>query len=150
MDEQWKWITGYAGLAAVSDLGRVFCDNGGGLLTPYMDGGIQYVRLWDRGPKLNIARTVLTEFRGARGPNSRVKHINDIADDNKLTNLVWGTMTDLALLMVRKRTRTTGKILPETARKEIREKLLQKRGTYEELAKWYGVSSRTIRRIGDE
>lgn len=144
--ERWEWITGYYGRAAVSDLGRIFCEAGGGLRTPYMDNRVLYVRLWDNGPKLNVARAVLTAFVG---PSEGVAmHIN--GNDCRLANLRWGTRMEVARKANSVRTKTTGIILPPEARRIIREKLLNKKATYDELASWYGVSTRTIRRIEDE
>lgn len=146
--EEWRWLPGWEDTAAVSNLGRVFCEHGGGLLTPYMDS-VEYVRLWHNGPKINVARAVLSAFVRPGTERDKALHIND-RNDNRLVNLKWGTKRDLARHSASKRQRTRGVILPEEKRMEIREKILNNKASYADLAKWYGVSERTIRRIGDE
>lgn len=148
--EQWRWIVGMENIAAVSTHGRAFCDKGGGLLAPYFSNGVVQVRLWRDGPRISLGREILRAFREDKGPDYTARHINTNVYDNRLHNLGWVSKTEAARIMLSKRIKTRGKILPDNARQRIRTLLRDGRLTYDELADMYGVSSRTIRRIGEE
>ena len=149
-EEVWKWITGTGEDAAVSNTGKVFSHRGGGLLTPYNAGGVMYVRLWDYGPKINVARTVLTEFIRKPEEGEVAVHINGDKSDNSVDNLKWATRKVLASIANQNRTKTKGYVLSDEVRKRIRDQLRNGKLDTAELATMHGVSVRTIRRIGAE
>jgi hypothetical protein len=88
MDEQWLPVPGYEQYE-VSDHGRVRHGTRMLSLTP-MDSGHLRVRITGDWQPL-VHRVVLLAFRGPCPLGQEGLHDNDIPDDNRLTNLTWGT-----------------------------------------------------------
>lgn len=113
--ESWLAIPGFEGLYEVSDQGRVRSLNrttarkdrwgrpsqirvAGGLLkpSPFGKSGHVCVNLWSDGQGVcrQIHRIVLETFVGPRQAGMECRHLNGVADDNRLANLVWGTRSE--------------------------------------------------------
>lgn len=102
MKETWKPVVGYEGLYEVSDLGRVRSVNRvlrdgrkltGRLLSPGRDkdGYLQVLLSVDGVRQMCKAHTlVLNAFVGPSN-GQMCRHLNDVKEDNRLDNLVWGT-----------------------------------------------------------
>lgn len=124
-DEQWRPVVGYEGLYEVSDLGRVRSlgriDVLGRLRAPRLlklqrdtEGYLKAV-LSPEGMNGLAAKTVqrrvnvlvLEAFVGPRPTGHDSCHENDVPDDNRLSNLSWGTRAENIADAVRNRTRLT-------------------------------------------
>lgn len=107
--ETWKPVVGYEGLYEVSDQGRVKSlprptHNGmgrpirGGVLTHMLVTKRRYpqVSLYRNGKQRlrRIHRLVLEAFVGPCPEGMQCLHANDVADDNRLVNLRWGTRSE--------------------------------------------------------
>lgn len=106
--ERWRAIPGYEGYYEVSDLGRVrsvdrwinYADGRRRLypgqilsLQPHPRGGHLVVRLY-AGPSaqtLKVHALVLLAFAGPRPEGMEVCHNNGVGDDNRLSNLRYGS-----------------------------------------------------------
>ena len=110
--EQWRPVVGYEGLYEVSDMGRVrsldrvvSCPRArsktrlarGILMRPSVIASghlaAQLSRSGDR-KTVGVHRLVLEAFVGPCPDGMEACHYNDIADDNRLSNLRWGTRSD--------------------------------------------------------
>jgi hypothetical protein len=101
--ENWRPVVGWEDRYEVSDLGRVRRTAPGGkypaghVLKP-LPVRAGYVRVeLNRDNKRTayyVHRLVLTAFVGPRGDGQEVCHRNTTRDDNRLTNLRWGTHTE--------------------------------------------------------
>jgi hypothetical protein len=109
MSERWKAVPGYEGWYEVSDRGRVrsmervTChghtrkqrvlrpgyDRGGYLKIDLSRNNVQCTRL--------LHQMVLEAFVGPRPEYLQACHNNGVRDDNRLTNLRWGTVSDNAI-----------------------------------------------------
>lgn len=114
LSENWLPVVGYEGIYEVSDLGRVRA-------LPRIDaqGGNRRLRVFKpsrmdawghRGVTLRrdgvirsfyVHSLVLEAFVGPRPPGMEGCHWNDVPDDNRLTNLRWGTRSENRLDIVR-------------------------------------------------
>ncbi|AEK07099.1 HNH endonuclease [Mycobacterium phage Enceladus] len=75
-------------------IGRVV---GGNLLTPVKRGKKNYLYVNLGGRMVAIHRLMLETFiRPAKSSRELARHHNDVADDNRLENLSWGTYADNA------------------------------------------------------
>lgn len=116
--EEWRPVPGWEGLYSVSDLGRVRSEdrvtsgrNGtprrayGRVLRPtrephgYMTVGLSRPRT--RRQKVYVHDLVLTAFRGPRPDGDQCCHGDGTRDNNRLSNLRWGTVSDNAFDAVR-------------------------------------------------
>ncbi|AZG43595.1 NUMOD4 domain-containing protein [Gordonia insulae] len=115
--EEWRAIPGYVGVYEVSDLGRIrsldrtmvsaighATRRTGQLISPARDSkGHLVVSLYGRDHTKRSARVhrlVLSAFVGPCPPGREALHRNSRAEDNRLTNLRWGTRVDLGRLTV--------------------------------------------------
>ena len=94
--EVWKGVVGYEDLYEVSDLGRVrniFTDR---VLKPRQAIKYQHVALykWGRATEHNIHRLVLAAFIGPCPEGHIGLHNDDNRDDNRASNLRYGTVQD--------------------------------------------------------
>ena len=85
----------------VNEAGEVFSDKRGILhrLKPYAHGKPPYyyrVTVWSNGRqrKLGVHTCVLKTFRGERPYGLVARHLNGISTDNRLENLLWGTIEE--------------------------------------------------------
>lgn len=95
--EVWKLVPEYDGKYEVSDQGRVRSFQRypqGVILRPgRMPGGHLSVAL-GRGNSQCVHKLVLLTFVGAAPDKHECLHINGIPNDNRLTNLRWGTRSE--------------------------------------------------------
>jgi hypothetical protein len=95
--EVWKLVPEYDGKYEVSDQGRVRSFRRypqGIILRPgRMPGGHLSVAL-GRGNSQCVHKLVLLTFVGAAPDKHECLHINGIPNDNRLTNLRWGTRSE--------------------------------------------------------
>jgi hypothetical protein len=95
--EVWKLIPGYDGKYEVSDQGRVRSyrrSDAGHILSPgRMPGGHMSVALGRKNSQC-VHKLVLLAFVGPAPERHECLHINGIPDDNRLTNLRWGTRSE--------------------------------------------------------
>lgn len=97
--EQWRNVSGYEGLYAVSDLGRVRSLRmtvNGGLMRPADVNGCQTILLVKDGKKrgFTIASLVARAFVDGYKPDLWVCHKNGNQKDNRAINLEWTERTD--------------------------------------------------------
>lgn len=164
MNEQWVPVRGWEGLYEVSDQGRVrslprvrvIRSDGrkrvfpGRILVGGLCDGYRIVNFRD-GERHESHRAhvlVLTEFKGPPGEGMECCHNNGIRDDNRLTNLRWGTSTENAEDKRKHGTLAIGErqgnaILTTAQVLEIR----QRKQTIAEQAAHYGVSVSLIRKV---
>lgn len=105
--EIWKPVVGYEGSYEVSSLGRVrslprtvMRRNGspqtwpGKILTQSSNRGYKLATLSVPGEghrTLKVHQLVARAFHGEPEPGQEVRHSNDVRDDNRAENLLWGT-----------------------------------------------------------
>lgn len=101
-DEQWRPVLGFENLYQVSNHGRVWSHHKHKLLalsSKHPKTGHLYVSLHpgDGTRKMcKVHRLVLEAFVGPCPEGQQGRHLNDISDDNRLKNLLWGTPRDNA------------------------------------------------------
>lgn len=115
MRERWKSVVGFEGLYEVSDRGQVrsvdrkiTTSHGhvrnmpGRVLKPRPLGRAGHLRVQlGREHDRLVHRLVLEAFVGPCPEEMECLHFNDVADDNRLSNLRWGTPHENHLDMVR-------------------------------------------------
>lgn len=96
-NEQWRQIPGWD-YYEVSDQGRIRAARSKRLRKLDKDRhGYPVIKLCaGRGMRRKIAvhQLVLAAFVGPRPPSCEVRHLNDIRDDNRLSNLAFGTRSE--------------------------------------------------------
>lgn len=96
--EQWKPVPGYEGLYEVSDQGRVKSLRKGKIMSDKPNKTLGYVlyKLSAHGcAKDWYGHTlVLNAFVGPRPERHECRHLNGVRNDNRLSNLAWGTPTE--------------------------------------------------------
>ena len=110
--EQWLPIPGYEGLYEVSDLGRVRSLDRIDVAGKHLRGKamrlVSHGRVSGNGRsyrvltlcrdgkvrKFGVHRLVLRAFLGEPSEGQLTRHLNGIHDDNRLSNLRWGTGTE--------------------------------------------------------
>lgn len=170
--EKWLPVVGYEGSYEVSDAGRVRSLDRierhtkriprhvtvvrrlkGRLLRPGMKGdGHVTVCLGRKSGSLQVHFLVLTAFVGPCPDGMECLHGNGIPDDNRLTNLSWGTRTQNLLDAVEHGDKLVGERQWNSKLKNsdiptIRSLLGSV--SYSELGRRYGVNEATIRQIKD-
>lgn len=118
--EEWRPVPGWEGLYAVSDQGRVKSFRkhpGGRILKPgrYTSSGHVSVSL-GRGNMRPVHSLVLLSFVGPPELGEEVRHLNGVADDNRLVNLAYGTRS-LNLIDSQKHGTGRAKFTPEQVRR---------------------------------
>lgn len=158
--EIWKPIKGYEKHYAVSNTGRVKSLD---RLRPYKDtyrtikGRILKTTL--KGDKTmyetvllsknnvkkcrKVHHLVLETFTGRRPKNAVARHLDDNPQNNDISNLVWGTISENTLDKFRNGYRHAGLILSDA---KI-EKILRASGSQRSIAKKFSVSQKTVLRI---
>lgn len=96
--ENWKDVPGFEGRYRVSDLGRVYSLVSGRTLKPYPNavGGYLMVSLYSnkkRHPR-TVHSLVLETFVGPRPEKAECLHGVTGNQDNRLSNLRWGTRSE--------------------------------------------------------
>lgn len=99
--DNWKFVPGFEGLYEISDQGKVRSLRGRGrILRPGIasrQGHLQ-VFLAGRPPGTRrpayVHRLVLEAFVGPCPEGMQCRHLNGVADDNRLENLRWGTPSE--------------------------------------------------------
>lgn len=100
-DEKWILIeSGYR----VSDQGRV-ANPSGKLLRPFVTDRAGHVAVKLPSRREYVHRLVAAAFIGPPKPGQEVRHLNNVADDNRAENLAWGTRSQNVLDLRSKRTR---------------------------------------------
>lgn len=174
--ERWLPVSGFEGLYEVSDRGRVRSldrvlpyerrdqysgrallierRRKGQLLRPgrQSDGHVS-VSL-GRGHSVNVHILVLQTFVGPCPDGHEALHWNDVPDDNRLSNLRWGTRSDNLLDAVRNGRKPVGDRhygakLTAADIPVIRRECHGGRGSVACLAKRFGVSESVIRQARD-
>ena len=91
--ERWLPIA-FSSLHEISDMGRVCSyakDPAGVILRGSRTKG--YVRVYIAGKYYSVHHLVLDHFDRPRLPGEECLHDNDVHDDNRLSNLSWGTQS---------------------------------------------------------
>lgn len=92
--EEWRPVIGHHPYM-VSSHGRVRGLKGQLMKGIPNKGGRRAIRLGGRcGPRRYIHQLVLEAFVGPAGPGQECLHANDVASDNRVENLRWGTRTE--------------------------------------------------------
>jgi hypothetical protein len=95
--ENWKPVLGYEGLYEVSDLGKIRNKKGRILKdrfkTPMRYRSVALNKNGKAKEKL-VSSIVLESFVSPRPSKMVVRHLNGIAQDDRLSNLTWGTQSD--------------------------------------------------------
>ena len=96
MTERWLPVLGHEGLYEVSDQGRVLGVKRGKLLKQERNRkGYPVVTLYGAQRKTHsVHKLVLEAFICPRPDGMQCLHANDIHDDNRLSNLRWGTPSE--------------------------------------------------------
>ena len=157
MDEEWRPVTGYAGLYEVSDLGRVrsFHTGTAHLLRPgRSSNGYLTVCLQLNGDRYSfpVQWLVAEAFIGPRPMNHEVCHYDNNRRNNIPGNLYYGTSKQNAADQIRHGTRLRGsqKRLAKLTEKTVREiKPLLYKISQSALAERYNVSPAAIQAIAD-
>ena len=109
--------------------------------------GYRFVNLCQAGKmtQIMVYRLVLMAFVGPRPPGHECRHLNGVKDDDRLSNLAWGTKREnMADLKIHgNHLKTTPRKLSQRQADEIKEKLGEgQKGAW--LAREYGVSQSTV------
>lgn len=89
--EKWVDVPGWPGFQVTRN-GDI--RKNGKIIQPYQrPDGYQYVRI-DQSKILYIHRAVLLAFIGQPKEEQETRHLNSIPSDNRLKNLMWGTMSE--------------------------------------------------------
>jgi hypothetical protein len=102
--ERWRWIAGFENLYAVSSFGRVWSEHRGGrYLKPSTGKQALVVSLNRHGIRVqrSVHQLVAEAFIGPRPPGKEVCHWDDNYENNRLSNLRYGTRSDNAFDSVR-------------------------------------------------
>ena len=95
--EIWKPVLGYEGLYEVSDQGRVR-NNRGLILKDRFKTSMRYrcvaLNKNRKATEKKISTLVLESFISPRPHKMVVRHLNGNAQDDRLSNLTWGTQSD--------------------------------------------------------
>lgn len=154
-DVEWREVHGYEGLYLVSQNGDVFSEPRymakRGLLRPAKDvSGYLRVCLYPKKESVLVHQLVCRAFHGERPVGLVIRHLNGVADDNRHTNLAYGTIAENeadkeAHGGVLRGERTPSAKLSWLAIREIRASrgLVKQR----DLAAAFGVNRTTIQRI---
>jgi hypothetical protein len=161
--EEWRPVVGYAGLYEISSFGRVRSLKRGPAkpLAPQRTGSARNrhgrylkVLLSDGAARkqITVHRLVLEAFIGPRPPGQQARHLNGIPDDNRLTNLAWGTPLENQADSVRHGTHQRGAEKPFAKLREadvlqIRSMYASGAATQRALAKRYGVTQAVISHV---
>jgi hypothetical protein len=108
--ENWKPVLGYEGLYEVSDLGRVR-NNKGRILKDRYKTPMRYRCVVLRKKQKSISSLVLEAFVSPRPHKMVVRHINGNSQDDRLSNLTWGTQSDNILDKIRHGTNNFNDVL---------------------------------------
>jgi hypothetical protein len=160
MTEIWKEIEDWPGYE-VSNTGKVRCWNPRNrhafapkkarMVKPTKSKGYFTVKLSCKGKKwtFQIHGLVLNAFKGKRPENAHGRHLDGNPENNDLSNLEWGTISENQRDRIRHNTHMRGerhvnsKLTTEKV-VEIKNGLRDGTKTYAELADMFGVSISTI------
>jgi hypothetical protein len=163
MKEAWRDVPDYRGYYEVSDRGRVrsvarIVKRGSGtqrvrerILRPgYTKAGYPIVALFRNGEQhmAYVHHLVLEAFVGPRPPGDEGRHKNGIPRDCRLSNLIWGTLSENERDKERHGTSNHGarngaaKITPDAVR-EIR-KMYAAKTPVTEIGTIFGIHKRTV------
>jgi NUMOD4 motif/HNH endonuclease len=155
MTEAWQPVSGYEGLYAISDLGRVRSTRNGKVLSPVLDGyGYQTVRLYRAGKdtRVFIHRLVAAAFCGASSVlHWQVAHLDGDKTNNRAPNLKWVSAPENAYHKRQHGTHQAGERHPRATLTKAEVEELRRRAaagarTFE-LARYFGVSWAHAKRI---
>lgn len=150
--EQWKDVVGWEGAYMVSDIGRVRnCD---GRLLAGQDTARYPKVVLKRGGKPTmkyIHRMVLEAFLGPCPDGYEARHLDGNRQNNRLSNLAWGSRRDNQADRIRHGTACRGESHPHTTISASRVRAIRQsasRGMRQvQLARQHGVSAAVIGRI---
>jgi hypothetical protein len=170
--ERWKPVVGFEDYYEVSDLGRVrslarTCRNSVGtyqlkprILKPRPDGrskgGIGHhvavcLAVDGNTTQRQVHVLVLEAFVGPRPMKHETRHLNGIPNDNRLSNLTWGTAAENRADTLRHGTHLRGSCKANAKLHEIDIPLIRAANaagaSHYELARQYGVRRGTIQQI---
>lgn len=94
MTEEWRAIPGWDGYEA-SSLGRIRSSNG--VKAPFPDfKGYRRVKLWrhSKARNMRVNRLVAAAFHGPLPPGNVVRHRNGVNNDDRASNLQYGTRSE--------------------------------------------------------
>ena len=144
--EEWRPVPGFERYQ-VSDLGRVRgpCGIMRGCLHKKGYRKVTLCRAGLGSENRLVHELLLLAFRGPRPVGMESRHINDCKTDDRLTNLVYGTVADNVADAIRNGKRNNIKLSLMDVR-GIRKRCCR-RGDARNLAREYGVSVSQVRRI---
>lgn len=94
--ERWLPVVGLESYFRVSDEGNI-CWRSGESLPSYVANKLGHRRVFfgiGKRRQQYVHRVVLEAFVGPCPPGMQCRHLNGVADDNRLVNLVWGTASE--------------------------------------------------------
>lgn len=136
-----KKIKGFDGCYEVTDRGDVFSLRFGKRKKLKQcvsaSGGYRVLNLWERGrPKLfKVHHLVLAAFGPSRKKGQVCRHLNGNPEDNRISNLRWGTMKENAEDRGRH-----GKNPKSRLTKAQLRKILTMKGRHKDIAEKFGIS----------
>ena len=94
---------------------------------------------------LKISHLILLAFVGPRPEGTEARHLNGIRDDNRATNLAWGTKSQNEIDKVLHGNNNLAKLTPDTVREIL--SLLNAGLTPKEVAPRFGITAQHVRRL---
>ncbi len=94
---------------------------------------------------LKISHLILLAFVGPRPEGTEARHLNAVRDDNRASNLAWGTKSQNEIDKVRHGNSNLTKLTPDKVREIV--SLLETGLTPKEIAPRFGVTAQHIRRL---
>lgn len=158
-DEQVKWIVGFEGDYAITDLGRVFSFKSGLNEAVELQGSVMNTGYRRINPRRNgksiwtdVHVAVLEAFVGPRPEGCVCRHLNGDKLDNRLENLRWGSRSENNLDAVRHGTHNMGEkhhftTMTEDDVIEMRRLRRDTNLTYREIGERYDVGTKSAWRI---
>lgn len=155
---EWRWVPGFEGLYQVSDDGEVRSFHrvpGGQLLRGGRDTfGYRNVVLYRRGAEkgFRVHALVALAFIGPRPEGSVVRHLDGDHDNNRVTNLAYGTQSENVADTARHGRKRLGEA-HGCARLTVEQvhaiRLAYRPGVVRmaDLASWHGVTRLAVRQI---
>ena len=168
--EIWKPVVGFKGLYEVSNLGRVRSVDRvgisfwrgrnihrklhGKILSPWIGSKGYLSVVIANDDKIRIIRKVhslvLEAFIGPRPEGYECRHLDDVPDNNRLSNLCWGTNSENVFDAIRNGKRHLGEILQHSKLTAKAVRFIRKNAktrSANSLAQQFGVACKTITQV---